>query len=207
MRAVYLHGFASSPRATKAVAIAGALRERGVTVDVPDLNRPSFGALTYRAMLDAVEALVPDGDRVVLVGSSLGGYIATRFAQLHPDRVERLVLLAPAFDLVARWRELLGDDAFALWEKKGAFFFPDAEDEPTPVHWGLVQDALRHPAVPAFSCSALILHGRDDAIVPLESSQALVGQPGVTLVELDDDHDLLASLDTVVARTVAFVTG
>ncbi|MBR2591071.1 MAG: alpha/beta hydrolase [Clostridia bacterium] len=41
------------------------------------------------------EALIP-GESFILVGTSMGGSITTRFVQEHPDKVEKLILLAPA---------------------------------------------------------------------------------------------------------------
>jgi pimeloyl-ACP methyl ester carboxylesterase len=32
---------------------------------------------------------------MVLIGSSMGGYIAARYAELHPEQVAKLVLLCP----------------------------------------------------------------------------------------------------------------
>jgi len=39
------------------------------------------------------------GARLRLIGSSFGAHAAARYAALHPSRVDRLVLLAPALDL------------------------------------------------------------------------------------------------------------
>jgi pimeloyl-ACP methyl ester carboxylesterase len=45
-----------------------------------------------RDAVAVLEALAP-GRRVVVVGHSMGGFVASRFAQRHPDRVDGLVLL------------------------------------------------------------------------------------------------------------------
>ena len=45
-----------------------------------------------------------NGEPVILMGSSLGGYLAALYAARHAN-VERLVLLAPAFNFPTRWRQ------------------------------------------------------------------------------------------------------
>ena len=45
----------------------------------------------------------------ILIGSSLGGYLAALYAARHPAQIERLVLLAPAFQFPRRWRERYSD--------------------------------------------------------------------------------------------------
>lgn len=51
--------------------------------------------------------------------NSLGGFLAARYAELHPDRVERLVLLCPGFDRCSRWEKLFGAEALREWERVG----------------------------------------------------------------------------------------
>jgi pimeloyl-ACP methyl ester carboxylesterase len=60
----------------------------------------------FDAMADALGAFLDAMDlpRVALVGHSWGGSWSLYFAQQHPERIERLVLMgAPVLDLPARW--------------------------------------------------------------------------------------------------------
>ena len=210
-RFAYLHGFASGPQARKGGWLAERLAERGIRLHLPDLNRPSFSELTVSGALAAVDGLVEAGPAEALwsvVGSSFGGYVATRWAELHPQRVERLLLLCPGFDLVDRWPEMLGEDAMERWQREGAMEFPDGAGRPTPVHWGFIEDFRRHPPSPEVPCPTRIVHGTRDEVVPVEGSRRYAAvRPHVDLVEVDDDHGLLASLETIGREVEGFLLG
>jgi pimeloyl-ACP methyl ester carboxylesterase len=210
IRHAYLHGFASSPMARKGQALRRFYAARGLELHTPDLNAPSFAELSYTGMLDALDQLdseldakqgvQPGSTRWRFVGSSMGGYIAARWAQLHPERVDRLILLCPAFDFVTRWPSMIGQDNVDRWREQGSFALPDASGTLVDVHYGLVEDAMAHPARPVVSCPTTIIHGSKDIIVPIESSRMYVeAHPEVTLIEVDDDHPLSESLPIIEA--------
>src|SRR5690348_16981027 len=115
-RFVYLHGFGSGPRSAKGVAFAEHYATRGIAIDRLDLRVPSLEHLRLSAMIATTQqALGGDRDRAVVFGSSLGGLTAARVAERDP-RVAALVLLAPAFQLMVRWRQRAD---FAEWERTG----------------------------------------------------------------------------------------
>jgi pimeloyl-ACP methyl ester carboxylesterase len=208
-RFAYLHGFASGPLSRKGQRLRAAFAERGLELALPDLNRPSFGALSLAAMLDELDRMADGGERWGFVGSSLGGWLAARWAALHPERVERLVLLCPAFDLPARWPVILGREAMARWEEDGALPVPDGAGVPTPLHYAFFEESLAEEPRPVPPCPTLVIHGTRDDRVPIESSRRLrdAHPERVTLVEVDDGHDLLASQSLIVDRTLAFLAG
>ncbi len=219
IRYAYLHGFASSPLSAKGVALAERLAPRGVNLARPDLNVPSFAELTITGSLGALDALHEEATREAtrggdegpvlwrLVGSSMGGYLAARWAELHPERVDRLLLLCPGFQMNERWPKIYGVDAIASWRAHGWHAVPDATGELVRVHWGFLQDAMdNHPPVPEVPCPTRIVHGRSDEVVPVETSRAYAAAhpDRVTLVEVDDDHSLAASLDAIEAQARDF---
>ena len=208
-RHLYLHGFASGPRSTKGLAFAEHFAARGVALERLDLRVPSFEHLRLSAMIEAARAAIGGaGDRAVVIGSSLGGLTAARLAERDP-RVVALVLLAPAFRLVARWRELLGDD-FDAWRRTG---WREVEDytthRPARVDFGFVEDAEAIDAGdPDVTVPTLILHGTRDDVVPIAHSRRFAaGRPHVELIELDDGHELVASLPRLLAETTRFLGG
>jgi pimeloyl-ACP methyl ester carboxylesterase len=76
-----------------------ALRRAGLTAAAIDLpghgkrrGEPFSVAAACAAVDDAVTRLAPDGSAVVLVGHSLGGYMAGEYASRNPERIALLVL-------------------------------------------------------------------------------------------------------------------
>lgn len=206
-RFAYLHGFASGPASKKGNAFAAAFRDRGAEFHLPDLNVPSFAALTYAGMLAGVDALDraagADGAPWGFVGSSMGGWVAARWAQLHPERVARLLLLAPGFDLPSRWRALIDEEQLRGWEERGWIEAKDGSGAPARLHWDFMADARAQPAWPSPPCPTLVLHGSRDPVVPLAVSEELARRcPSVTLEVVDDDHDLLRTLPQLLARAL-----
>ncbi|HUJ57808.1 MAG TPA: YqiA/YcfP family alpha/beta fold hydrolase [Kofleriaceae bacterium] len=201
---LYLHGFASGPGSTKGVAFERHFAARGIAVRRLDLRVPSFPHLRLSAMLATVRAAIT-GD-VVLIGSSLGGLAAARAAEREP-RVRALILLAPAFQLAARWRAQLGP-AWDAWRASGWREVTDyTTGQPARVDFGFVEEvAAIDVGWPDVRAPTLILHGRGDDVVPAaQSRQFAAGRPNVRLIELDDGHELVASLPRLLAEAEAFL--
>eukprot|EP01097_Dermamoeba_algensis_P011304 TRINITY_DN873_c0_g1_i2.p1 TRINITY_DN873_c0_g1~~TRINITY_DN873_c0_g1_i2.p1 ORF type:complete len:220 (-),score=11.00 TRINITY_DN873_c0_g1_i2:98-757(-) len=209
MAFAYLHGFASSPQAKKGLLMKEAFASRGLVLHLPDLNQPSFSNLNCTKALEYLSGFLNNngnGRKWCLIGSSLGGYMAARYAELNPTRVQKLVLLCPAFDVNSIWTGLCGAEKLALWESEGALSFPDATGVPTLVNWSFLEDARRHPPFPKVLCPTLIIHGTKDNIVPIDSSRKYQRECSevVQLVEVDDDHSLMSSLPMINTQTEEF---
>ncbi|HET7504091.1 MAG TPA: YqiA/YcfP family alpha/beta fold hydrolase [Kofleriaceae bacterium] len=193
-RVLYLHGFASSPRSAKAMAFADHFARRGIELERLDQRVPSLPHLRLSAMIAAVEhAIGGPRDRAVVLGSSLGGLTAARVAERDP-RVTALVLLAPAFELIARWRQLPGWDD---WQRLGwREIFDFDTRQPARIDFAAAEDVMAvDVGTPDVRVPTLIVHGTHDEVVPIELSRTFArGRRHVRLVELDDGHDLLASL-------------
>ena len=203
-RYAYLHGFASSPASRKGSALSLAFERLQVPLERPDLNTPSFSRLTATAMLevlDRMHALAGPGTVWRFIGSSLGGWLAALWAFLHPEAVERLLLLAPAFAMQRLWPRILGRQVFDEWQRRGEIEMPDARGQHVPVHFGLYEDMCRYPEAPSVYCPTTIIHGVADEVVPVEHSRSYTkAHRNVRLIEVPDRHDLANSLDLVVAE-------
>ncbi len=205
----YIHGFASGPKARKGELLGESFAALGHTLLRPDINNPSFSKLTYTgslARLDEMDTTHRDAAQTwCLIGSSMGGYLSAYWSSRFPERVARLVLLCPGFDLVSRWPKLHGKEKMDRWQHDGFLMLPDAEGTQTPVHWGFIEDSLRYPTFPIVPCPTLIIHGTRDTVVPIDSSRAYAAQhPHVELLEVDDDHGLIASMPRIWQETQRF---
>src|SRR5262245_28397540 len=83
MRYVYLHGFASGPQSRKAQFFREKLASVGVALEIPALDEGDFEHLTITRQLAFLTRLLL-GEPVVLMGSSMGGYLAALYASHHP---------------------------------------------------------------------------------------------------------------------------
>ena len=190
---VYLHGFSSSPRGNKGTFVRLWAEQHGLPFHAPDLNLPTFETLTLTAQVEAVEALLRSlPASPVLVGSSLGGFIATAVAH-RGAALQSLLLLAPAIHFARRrmtspvwvgYRERGEMEVFHFGEGKPLHLGPELlRDLP---NW-LDDDTWR------IEVPTVILHGRADEAVPMAESEAYRDRnPGAVLHVLEDDHGLLA---------------
>ncbi|MBV8755900.1 MAG: alpha/beta fold hydrolase [Deltaproteobacteria bacterium] len=101
---ILLHGGLANHRSVMAYAQPLVARMRVIAPDLRGSGRSVFhGALTWDLLADDIAELARMRGivRAVVGGASFGAAVATRVALRHPGLVERLVVLAPAFDGVA----------------------------------------------------------------------------------------------------------
>jgi uncharacterized protein len=208
----YLHGFASSPSSSKATFFRDRFAARGIHIECLDLNQPDFSTLTVSRMLeqlDARMAALPSGE-VVLIGSSLGGFVAVEAAARHANDAEhpvsRLVLLAPAVALEwDKWSEL-GFAGVEGWRNAGTIdVFHYAFDEPRDLKFDFYEDAERYrPFARRLPQPMLIFQGRqDESVSPEIVEQFAAAQPQATLYLVEDGHQLRNSLEFIWEKTAA----
>jgi pimeloyl-ACP methyl ester carboxylesterase len=207
MRYLWLHGFASGPTSSKGRFTRDRLRERGIELEIPDLNEPSFFDLTVSRMLSRIDAIA-GSDEMVLFGSSLGGFTAAVWAATRAERTRALVLLAPAFDLARRWQARMDPKDLAQWRRSGRYAFDHyARGQKEDLSWSFLEDAARHPAFPLPRCPTLVVQGTKDEVVDPGLAKEFVHrmERRASLVELDEGHELTADLPGLWKRMAAFL--
>ena len=213
MRALYLHGFASTPEASKARFFRERLAGHGIALECPDLNAPDFSTLTVTRMITQVESLLAhDPTRAtVLFGSSLGAFVAwfvAARAELRRHPLSHLVLLAPAIDFgINAWHEL-GEASLEAWRASGwREFTHHGYGESRRVHYALYDDKQQYDASRAVvTTPTLVCMGQHDTVVdPVVVESFFAPRSHVTLCRYDDGHQLLGHLDLLWRDTATFL--
>lgn len=205
MRFIYLHGFASGPQSTKARFFREKFAERGLKLEIPRLDQDDFKGLTITGQLQVIERAVTDGP-AILMGSSLGGYLAALFASRHGS-IEKLVLLAPAFQFPLRWRQRYSAEDLARWKLQGSIpVFHYGYQEDRLLGFQIVEDAQRYEDEPVFEQPALILHGIHDEVVPVGISRAYAARhANIRLRLFESGHELTNMLEDLWEETLRFL--
>ena len=213
---VFLPGYMSDMAGGKATALAEWAAHEGrecLLLDYSGCGESGgdFGQGTLSRWRDEVVALIDAHatGKVVLVGSSMGGWLMLLVAQRLGERLAGLVGIAAAPDFTD-WGY---DEEQKAQLAAGRPVFEDNPygPDPTPTHPGFWADgqALRQleEEIP-LDCPVRLLHGQDDADVPPEVSLRLSAalrssDVQVTLVK-GGDHRLSREQDiALLLRTVA----
>lgn len=202
---VFLPGFRSDMGGTKAMALREACAARGRAFLRFDYSGHGESAGRFEdgtigqwaedalALFDALT----DGPQV-LVGSSMGGWIATLLAVRRPERIAALVGLAPAPDFTEAlmWPEFTAAQREAVM-RDGVLHVPSHYGEPTPITRALIEDGKRHLLLGGpipLRCPVRILQGMADPDVPwrhaLRLVEALESNDGRLHLIKDGDHRL-----------------
>lgn len=223
---VWLGGFRSDMRATKAAALDAWARDTGRAFLRFDYSGhgESDGRFEDGTISDWLSDAVgiiraKAGPAPVLVGSSMGGWLALLAARAlapTPSAPSALVLIAPAVDFTEKliWAAMSEDDRRTVTET-GQLPVPSAYGEPYPITRALIEDGASHnlfgaPIEPG--CPVHILQGMEDPDVPwrhaLELVQHLPGAATTITFIKDGDHRLSRPQDidllvAAVARAVA----
>jgi uncharacterized protein len=197
---LYLHGFASGPMSYKAQWLAQKAKTLNQTFIIPDLNWPNFSYLTLSRQIEQVKPYITQP--TILIGSSLGGLTAAWVAEdpaIQPW-IERLILLAPAFNFLDQWLPRLGAATLSQWQTSGWHsVYHYTQKCFLPLHYDFIVDAEQYPDEKLQAqIPTQILHGLRDEVISIEASQQYAStRPWVTLKTLDSDHAMTDVMDDI----------
>jgi pimeloyl-ACP methyl ester carboxylesterase len=208
---IWLSGYRSDMDSTKAIALDAEAERRGLSLlrfDYSGHGR-SDGSLeegTISRWLEETLALMQaetEGPQI-LVGSSMGGYLALLAARAlneagERERVKGLVLIAPAVDFTEAlvWAKAPDEAKRAIMEQ-GLWRRPSAySSEPDCFTRNLIEDGRKHLLLGGMirtGAPTAVLQGMRDEDVPFSHALALMqrfgGDPATLTLVKDGDHRL-----------------
>jgi pimeloyl-ACP methyl ester carboxylesterase len=207
--AMFMGGFRSDMTRTKATYLEESCRRRGqafVRFDYSGHGQSS-GKFEEACVgqwlqdgLDVFDGLTA-GPQIV-VGSSLGGWLALLLAIRRPQRTAGLVLLAPAPDFTDDIYSSFSEEERNRLEQNGVVYLPSAYGDPYPLTKRLFDDAKQYLLLKSeipVACPVRILHGRQDADVPWRKSEKIKERLAAEDVKItwvpDGDHRLSREQD------------
>lgn len=213
---VFLPGYMSDMEGGKAVALDGWAQGQGRAMLRLDYagNGASEGRFedgTLASWRDDALLLIDTLTQgpVVLVGSSMGGWLALLIALARPERVAGLVGIAAAPDFT-EWGFTDADKALLATEGRIVEPTPYGDDPyvTTLAFWKSGQSLRLLEGEIAIDCPVRLLHGQDDPDVPwqtaLRIAERLRSSDVQTLLIKDGDHRLSRDPDiALLIRTVA----
>ncbi len=216
---VFLPGFRSDMTGDKATALAAFCARRGNAMlrfdysghgaSSGDFLDGTIGTWAADAVA-AIDALTTG--KLILVGSSMGGWIALLTAQARPDRLAALIGIAAAPDFTQRlmWDAMTPTEQ-AMLQRDGIVHAPSEYGDPMPITHALIQDGANHLVLDSdmpIHCPVRLLHGQADPDVPWQLALQIaerVRTPDLRVILVKDgDHRLSRPADLALLRqTVA----
>lgn len=217
---VWLGGFRSDMTGTKAQALVDWATAKGRAYLRFDYlghgestgDFKAKGTITrWREDTLAVIDQLVDGP-AILVGSSMGGWIACLVAMARAERVQAMVLIAPAPDFTEKlMAPEIPPEGRAALAADGVWLRPSDYGDPYPITRALLEDGARWSILGSepipIEVPIRVLQGGADPDVPwrhaVELAQAIRGEDVTFTLIKDGDHRLSRPQD--IARLVAAV--
>lgn len=207
---VFLHGLMGSSKSWVFQFEHFARHHRMIAWDAPGFGQSDLVEVSIDAYVEALRELIDTlgKNKVVLVGHSMGGTVAARYAAKYPEKVSRLVLSCthPGYALPEtapisekfekRMRELgeIGPQAYGLRRAKDLLPMPvvpgvleyaaqvAAESNPEGLRRAtrMLQLADNRPLLPTLSMPVLVLTGGIDTVVAPQLAADLLRLTPVT---------------------------
>jgi len=220
---VFLSGYASDMTATKATFLLNKCKEenrsyvcfdyRGCGASYGDTSflQGGIGAW-YRDACAVLEHLTNPQQKQILVGSSMGGWIALKLSamgSLYHSRIHALIGIAAAPDFTEdlMWHGLSKEQQTILTNEG---LLPLEENRP-PITWHLIEEGRRNLVLDkplTLDCPLHLLQGKQDNSVPWQGAERILThvtapQKQVTWIA-DGDHRLSRPNDlTLLWETIA----
>ena len=168
------------------------------------MQKGDFENLTLTGQIELVQGMIDKkkDKKFGLIGSSMGGYLASLIAQTR-ESVQALFLMAPGFNFLNRWRKKL-DISKTTDELIPVFHY--RYNKEVRLNTYLFRDAETWESLPLDrKIPTFIVHGLHDETIDIEESRNFVRKKSFcSLKELDSDHGLLSCIDSIIEDSLGF---
>lgn len=179
---IFLHGLRSNMMGKKAVKLEEVCIDQGLHYIRFDnfghgQSSGEFQESKIGDWLEGLEHIVENlaQKEVILIGSSMGGWISMLFAQKYPNKVKAVigVAAAPDFTEELMWKKLPQAKQQELVEK-GLVYVKSADGRYTyPIRYDFIREARNHLIMQDDSlniqCPIQLVHGKQDLDVPYDT--------------------------------------
>jgi pimeloyl-ACP methyl ester carboxylesterase len=205
---IFLHGLMSNMNGAKALATEKHCLQRGYNFIRFDNfghgeSAGKFQDQTISDWLEGINLIILEhaDEQILLVGSSLGSWIACLAAKLHPEKIIGVVTLAAALDFTEEliWNPL-SEKEKQLFKEKGLYEAKGSNKDCAatyPISYQLISDAKKHLLLNDkidISCPMQLIHGMKDYDVPytitLRTASKLKSEQVIVKLIKDADHKL-----------------
>lgn len=219
---IFMGGFMSDMNGSKATALEAHCRARGqdyIRFDYSGHGQ-SEGRFTEGSICSWAEDALAVFDALsegpqILIGSSMGGWIALLVARARPDRVAGIVGIAAAPDFTEEMRSRLNAKQLSDLDENGLTYLPSGYDSPYPISRTLINDSKAQCLLAApieINCPVRLIQGRLDDAVPADKPGQIKDALTSTDVEITlidgGDHSLSRAEDiAVIDRKICDLSG
>lgn len=219
---IFCGGFRSDMEGTKAAFLHDACVNRGQSYIRFDYrghgkSQGDFKDGTIGLWLEDTLAIIDNlsHGKIILVGSSMGGWLCLRAAALRAARVQGVVGLAAAPDFTREIRNMMSEEQRREMDETGVCHVPNDYSDPYPISRRLIEEGESHILLDGeipIDCPVRLIQGMKDTDVEWQTahriSNALRTQDKKVYLREEGDHRLstpedLALLDSLIVELSA----
>ena len=218
---IFCGGFNSNRQGNKALAFEALAKGLGIEYVRFDYRahgetHGDFADCTITEWADNVIEVIDEiaqNKIVVLIGSSMGGWLSLIAARRRPDRVKALLLIACAADMTKFYPDRIGGLP-SLSDHQGRLYFevPNEYDDQQAyrIYQAMIDSGQMHYLLDSeidFIGPVKLIHGTDDEVIPWQRSESVLRlitskQASLTLIK-GGDHRLSTEVHQSSMNTLA----
>jgi len=214
---LFLGGFRSDMTGTKADFLSRTFPQKGWGLTLFDYRGHGRSAGAFEDgtitlwLYDVFDVLatIPAG-QVLLVGSSMGGWLSLLAARDKPQRIKGMIGLAVAPDFTGALMARATNPQRMNLQHQGFFMCAGHDGVDYPVTQSLIDDGeknfLLKGGIIDILCPVRLIHGQQDDIVPWQITQKITNALGTkdhqVFLQKDGDHRLSAPADLALLQRV-----